>query len=160
MNDFPPNTAVAASGKDPSNCTLGSPNKVHTLRMTRRECEHGASNYDLPMRINYIKSVVRVCVRQKHTAKLNKIIFFFADDQWSPLQFGEVFKAHLSIKKETRQTCSSVWRGFHLRKIPYSQLRTAQNSNSLIIYFLQVLWRCRKLSRKKVSDEKIHKKVI
>ena len=42
--NFPSKLAVAASGKDPSNCTLGSPNKVHTLRMTRRECEHGAKN--------------------------------------------------------------------------------------------------------------------
>ena len=32
---FPSKLVVAASGKDPSNCTLGSPNKVHTLRMTR-----------------------------------------------------------------------------------------------------------------------------
>ena len=33
--NFPPKFVVAASGKDPSNCTLGSPNKVRTLRMTQ-----------------------------------------------------------------------------------------------------------------------------
>jgi len=96
-----------------SNCTLGSPNKVHTLRMTRRECEHGASNYDLSMQIIYIKSVGATIGRPRVFGKnirqkLNKnYILFSGRPMVAPTALRGLRTAFFN-KKETRQTRSSV----------------------------------------------------